>query len=130
MVLSLILANRGWGWGWGSDKVLVTGWTPDPRQIGGGTPTPDPRQIGDGDAGGWGLGSGVPCPEWKWTPGPDSEGPIDQILTILTNPYQSCNATHAGVLSDADPSGIYVEGTATYVEAEAEDEGASKEKGL
>ncbi len=108
IVLSLILANRGWGWGW----------------------TPDPRQIGDGDAGGW--GSGVPCPEWKWTPGPDSEGPVDQILTILTNPYQSCNATHAGVLSDADPSGIYVEGTATYVEAEAEDEGegASKEKGL
>ncbi len=31
-------ANRGWGWA----------WTPDPRQIGDGTPTPDPRhwQIG------------------------------------------------------------------------------------
>jgi hypothetical protein len=33
--------NRGWGWG----------WTPDPRQIGDGTPIPDPRQIGDGDRG-------------------------------------------------------------------------------
>ena len=30
--------------------------------------------------------------------------------------------THAGVVSDADPSGIYVEGMAAYVGAEAEDE--------
>ncbi len=28
------------------------GMIPDPRQIGGGTPTPDPRQIGDGDGDG------------------------------------------------------------------------------
>ena len=35
-------AHRGWGWR----------WTPDPRQIGDGTPIPDPRQIGDGDGDG------------------------------------------------------------------------------
>ena len=47
MVLSWIpdsgksgMAAHGWG------------WTPDPRQIGGGTPTPDPRQIGGGGGGG------------------------------------------------------------------------------
>jgi hypothetical protein len=33
-------------------RGLWWGWTPDPRQIGGGTPTPDPRQIGDGDGDG------------------------------------------------------------------------------
>ncbi len=35
-------ANRGWG----------RGWTPDPRQIGGGTPTPTPGEIGGGGGGG------------------------------------------------------------------------------
>jgi hypothetical protein len=42
--VSPILANRGRQWGWG--------WTPDPRQIGGGKPTPDPRQIGARGGGG------------------------------------------------------------------------------
>ncbi len=64
-------ANRGWWWGWTrtprADPLQIGlslrlsrgwglgcqwGWAPDPRQIGGGTPTPDPRQIGDGDGDG------------------------------------------------------------------------------